>query len=1851
MRFRSQKKWLSLLLIFTFLFGLFGSSYPTVSYAQENEEGKGVVITTDLVKWKEYAGFQMQFSITLENGATDENGTPINPVVTINGADVSESDISADSETPGKYNLSFYKWKYMKNDGIYNIQTSATGTDGKANTESVEIISFNQPGIPSPQGHVIFMIERFAIGHGYYLEPVEVGVYDGDTVAMVMIRALNTYAANKTAPDSEKPGSAGTFADCDGSLTGDLYVKDLYDPFMKGKTANPPEYIMDKLSKSEKQFEVNEDEWLGEFDYNQMSGWVFSVNDKGIISFASKCPVKPNDVIRMMFTLHGYGSDVGCGLEGTDYREFAPLSDLFRRVNELRNDDLVKNEPTIIEACNNAAEYLKGNEQTEAGVAEKLKMLDDAVENLYPSLPTDEGGTYLISTAKQMRDFRYHVSTGELYEGKTILLTQDIDLGCSEENPWVPIEQFSGTFDGQGHKITGLYAEASGYGKCAALFKNLNQPSIVRNLGVEGNIKVENNADGAMIAGTAAGKIECCYAKGEISSSTTLRAGGIAYQAMDRINKIVDGSISNCFSAVDFKFTGSGEPTSASVGGIAYYMPICANCYYMGTADKSLPYFYPICDPLYDKSVNKETLFYNKDRSTLKKSKYVHGTPGGIGKTTEEMKQEVTYTGFNFARVWGIDSNINDGYPYLRVLNGENPQKPVELEYNIKIKDKFFDRTTDAELESIELVGVADGDDVDLEYTVKSVEFENLDEGNDIGVEFILSSAMLTGADKDQYALPLQMYWKYEDGITGNILPNTSLLPYDDNLNAYTISNLDEFMQFVKETNTWADFKGKKIILLNDIDLKGSADNPWGQPISSDIQYPFSGTFEGNGKVIKNLYLKILDEDNDGQKDYKEPSLFNYVGKDANIRNLEFPNVKIDASSNIYGSIAIFASNSGMISNCKISGEAKNFSPLGESNAVSGVALSNYGTISNCLMDMDFDIISNDDCKISGITGSMGGKIENCVVTGKMKQTVDETVESGTVSVFPVTPIRERDVSKYTLNNIYYSSENCNPYVAKTNRVQTGTNLTLDELKDQSKLAGLDFQRYWGISSAVNDGLPYLKLFEEEGAKPLVELGLNIKVKDKDYDDTLDGEIEEVILTNVLPGDEDKLTIEYDVKSVKFDDLKTGKDKTVTVVFNSVILGDTDGVTANKYTLSVKSSYEVKADMNEVELPPPSQDELVQQMKDYLNVYFKNSPVVKEKWGDDYTYHPGGFECIEWGFVDCGLNDGYVEFTEEQKENIKHNWSKFLDGLREYLKENPVPNNDFKSTTYGEILLAMTAMGYNPDDFKELDIIGEISRNDFGTDGMYMGTPRGIIAMDSGGYEYKEGSDYRSWRPVVEEFNEEPIELSPQTTVNDFTTMYAQPYIPYYNPDAKEGDPEYKIKLYFDNFIEQLSIAQHSDGRFGNVWTTDQVVILLAGLGVDLTTDSRFIKNGHTPLEIILRTLDTEAGEISGNLKHQHAQAVMSMLKVLDGRKNSIFVMDHVVSDRAKAVITAIDALPLAIAPDDQAAVEEVRAQYNDLRAMEKKNVNNYDKLVEVENSIAAIEAVINGIDSLPKPEAITLDDQEQILSLKTAYDNLSDAEKAEVTNSDKLLEAIAKIEGLQNNAAADGVIKAINKIRPIDEITSQDKNSISAARASYDELSDDSKKLVSNFPKLEAAEKRLNEILSQIQKADQFIKDTLVGVPITVDSKPLIDNVDQAIAGLTPEDLAAISSYEEYFIPAKIEYVNALISEKLMDGEKKVPVNSDNINEIMGIIDEVQAHYKSIPESEQKDIKNYEVIAELLKDAAKLDNTKEDDTVNTEANANLPRTGAKNYIPVGMIIIVMGIALLAYKGKKPVNR
>ncbi len=41
-------------------------------------------------------------------------------------------------------------------------------------------------------------------------------------------------------------------------------------------------------------------------------------------------------------------------------------------------------------------------------------------------------------------------------------------------------------------------------------------------------------------------------------------------------------------------------------------------------------------------------------------------SPGGSGRNTVQMKTQSTFTNWDFVNVWGIDSGINDGYPYLR---------------------------------------------------------------------------------------------------------------------------------------------------------------------------------------------------------------------------------------------------------------------------------------------------------------------------------------------------------------------------------------------------------------------------------------------------------------------------------------------------------------------------------------------------------------------------------------------------------------------------------------------------------------------------------------------------------------------------------------------------------------------------------------------------------------------------------------------------------------------------------------------------------------------------------------------------------------------------------------------------------------------------------------------------------------------------------------------------------------------------------------------------------------------------------------------------------------------------------
>ena len=100
-----------------------------------------------------------------------------------------------------------------------------------------------------------------------------------------------------------------------------------------------------------------------------------------------------------------------------------------------------------------------------------------------------ENDPYLISNAKQLRTFAAAINEDEHFNGEYIALTEDIDLS---DAAWMPAgsagaHYFSGFFDGQGHRITGMTigSESAPVDYVAAGLFSSADGAVIRNLAIE----------------------------------------------------------------------------------------------------------------------------------------------------------------------------------------------------------------------------------------------------------------------------------------------------------------------------------------------------------------------------------------------------------------------------------------------------------------------------------------------------------------------------------------------------------------------------------------------------------------------------------------------------------------------------------------------------------------------------------------------------------------------------------------------------------------------------------------------------------------------------------------------------------------------------------------------------------------------------------------------------------------------------------------------------------------------------------------------------------------------------------------------------------------------------------------------------------------------------------------------------------------------------------------------------------------------------------------------------------------------------------------------------------------------
>lgn len=149
-------------------------------------------------------------------------------------------------------------------------------------------------------------------------------------------------------------------------------------------------------------------------------------------------------------------------------------------------------------------------------ISKLLSLLLAAV--LLPSLATPaalaagSADVVYLRTAEDLAELSKNCTLDSWSQGKTVYLEADIDLTGTD---FAPIPTFGGTFEGQGHTISGL--SLTGSGNVRGLFRYIQPSGVVRDLSVEGWIDPtdrKNTLGG--IAGSNQGLLSNCSFHGTV---------------------------------------------------------------------------------------------------------------------------------------------------------------------------------------------------------------------------------------------------------------------------------------------------------------------------------------------------------------------------------------------------------------------------------------------------------------------------------------------------------------------------------------------------------------------------------------------------------------------------------------------------------------------------------------------------------------------------------------------------------------------------------------------------------------------------------------------------------------------------------------------------------------------------------------------------------------------------------------------------------------------------------------------------------------------------------------------------------------------------------------------------------------------------------------------------------------------------------------------------------------------------------------------------------------------------------------------------------------------------------------
>ena len=694
----------------------------------------------------------------------------------------------------------------------------------------------------------------------------------------------------------------------------------------------------------------------------------------------------------------------------------------------------------------------------------------------------ENGTEFTITTADELFEFA-ELSEYYTFKEQTIKLGADIVVNEGNaadwditipERSWESIRNFAGTFDGQGHTISGLYGLGHLYALKGAdkifyttgMFSETNAKCTIKNFKLLNSYFCSDLNEGVgSISSSGGGTFENIYSDAIVVSYKSHNGGIVGL--LDQT-----GTISNCWFDGEIRVEGKvGRFTGGIVGRVGATNGQSKIEHCLNTAN--------ISSTVINRGMN---------------------TGGLIGNIQSQAR-------INITDCLTIGDIVVDYTAGVGAFVGNIESSSAVIIKNTYVKSEAFEEVI---------------------YNAN---------GSLTGAAIAHNEATLTGFNAYKWTeLDFKDYWAVvEDGTPvlksfAENVPSVKGLKKGYDISWYKPTDGEFLIKTAEQLYGLAmlsysdNFIGKAIYLGNDITLNDGKAEEWAEHAPDNrwfsigtYGYPFEGVFDGQGYTVSGLYHNTCGG----------MGMFGEIGSSASISNLKLKNSYVVASGQTVGSIvglaagsmqniysdAIVVGHQGNVgglagqakryaglqmSNCWFDGKVTNLGNKSDTKKIGGLigAVRSESAVVNCLNTGTVDasvfdynqarkkengenVVDKDNPTVVPIVGGLIGYVEkevpfgiqDCLNVGKVLYN-----EAATAAYASVIGYVDGDV---TAQNVYAATESCDNHPLKQSVVGQVCPIDTADLTGYKAYQWtlLDFDKHWAVNKK---GTPILKSFAEE---------------------------------------------------------------------------------------------------------------------------------------------------------------------------------------------------------------------------------------------------------------------------------------------------------------------------------------------------------------------------------------------------------------------------------------------------------------------------------------------------------------------------------------------------------------------------------------------------------------------------------------------------------------------------------------------------------------------------------------------------------------------------------------------------